>query len=200
MKTKFFTGLLVAVALLIGGPAFAHDHGGGGRGGGGGGRMSGAFSSGGRSFRSNPSFAFGGNSYYSRGGGGRSYAFGSRSGWSHDRQYNWNGHRYGWYGNGWYDIDPYPYAYYGYEYPYEYDSGPAYTVYGDSYYNGNGNGGGSAGVQVQDELARDGYYRGPVDGIVGPMTEAAIAAYQRDNGLRVTGTINHSLLASMGLD
>ncbi len=54
-------------------------------------------------------------------------------------------------------------------------------------------------AQVQADLARDGYYNGPVDGLVGPGTQAAIAAYQRDNGLRVTGTITNGLLRSLGI-
>jgi peptidoglycan hydrolase-like protein with peptidoglycan-binding domain len=58
----------------------------------------------------------------------------------------------------------------------------------------------SVPAQVQQELARDGYYQGPIDGILGPATQAAIAAYQRDNGLRVTGTINSHLLDALDLD
>jgi peptidoglycan hydrolase-like protein with peptidoglycan-binding domain len=53
---------------------------------------------------------------------------------------------------------------------------------------------------VQQELAREGYYRGSIDGQVGPLTRAAIAAYQKDNGLPVTGKITGDLLQSMGLD
>ena len=118
------------------------------------------------------SVAFGGSGYRNS-GGHRTYAFSYHDGWDHGRQYYWHGHHYGWYDNGWYIIDPFPYA-------------AAYD------------GGGSVAVQVQSDLANAGYYRGPVDGLVGPGTQAAIAAYQRDNGLAVTGTINGALLQSLG--
>jgi localization factor PodJL len=55
-------------------------------------------------------------------------------------------------------------------------------------------------VEVQQELAQLGYYQGPIDGIVGPVTQAAIAAYQRDNGLPATGAIDTRLLAALGSD
>lgn len=58
---------------------------------------------------------------------------------------------------------------------------------------------GSLDAQVQSELARRGYYRGPIDGDIGPGSRAAIARYQAERGLRVTGGIDGSLLASLGL-
>jgi len=208
MKTKFFAGL--AVALLFAGPAFAHDGRGGGGGGGGrvatfsggGGTRGFAFSRGsGGSFRS-PSVAFGGGSTSSRafargrGGGNYTYAFRSHSGWNPGSEYAWGGHHYRWYNNAWFIVDPYPYYA---DDPYYDDYGPAYTVYGQSDTDSD-----SAGVpvqaQVQQELAREGYYRGPIDGLVGPATRAAISAYQQDNGLRVTGTINGHLLDALDLD
>ena len=50
-----------------------------------------------------------------------------------------------------------------------------------------------------NELARRGYYNGPLDGAIGPKSSRAISRYQRDNGLRQTGTISQSLLRSLGL-
>jgi len=88
----------------------------------------------------------------------------------------------------------YPYGYYG-SYPYNY----SYGYYGynrpgyDTYANG------SIVIQVQSRLARAGYYRGPIDGVMGPRTRYAIQAYERDHGLRVDGTISGSLLRNMGL-
>jgi len=38
-------------------------------------------------------------------------------------------------------------------------------------------------ADTQAELRRLGYDPGPVDGIMGPKTRAALAAYQRDRGL-----------------
>jgi hypothetical protein len=54
-------------------------------------------------------------------------------------------------------------------------------------------------VAVQRRLARAGYYRGPLDGEIGPGTRAAIRAYQIDNGLAPTARINGALLDSLGL-
>ncbi len=71
--------------------------------------------------------------------------------------------------------------------PREYYSQPSYQSHsGDS--------------AVQRALARSGYYRGPIDGDIGPGSRNAIARYQQEHGLRVTGTINSSLIHSLGLD
>lgn len=66
--------------------------------------------------------------------------------------------------------------------------------YGQSSYGGN-----SMGASVQSALARRGYYRGYIDGQIGPQSSRAIARYQSEQGLRVTGGINASLLRSLGL-
>jgi hypothetical protein len=130
------------------------------------------------------SAAFGGNSNYVRGNNSHgTYAFASHSGWSHNRQYYWHGHHYRWYDNGWFIIDPFPLGY-GYWGP------------NTGYYYGSG---APVSIQVQAALQQQGYYQGPIDGIVGPQTEAAIAAYQQANGLRVTGTITHGLLYDLGV-
>ena len=54
-------------------------------------------------------------------------------------------------------------------------------------------------VNVQEELARAGYYDGPIDGVLGPMTREAIAAFQADNGLAVTSAIDEPTLATLGV-
>jgi N-acetylmuramoyl-L-alanine amidase len=54
-------------------------------------------------------------------------------------------------------------------------------------------------VNVQEALADAGYYDGPIDGVLGPMTRDAIAAFQADNGLAVTSAIDEPTLATMGL-
>ncbi len=46
---------------------------------------------------------------------------------------------------------------------------------------------------VQDRLTSLGYIVGAVDGRPGPGTQAAIKAFQSDNGLRVTGEIDEAL-------
>ena len=57
----------------------------------------------------------------------------------------------------------------------------------------------STEAAVQQVLAQAGYYRGPIDGNLGPASRQAIANYQADRGLRVTGYPTSSLLNSMGL-
>ena len=50
------------------------------------------------------------------------------------------------------------------------------------------------------KLRRDqGYYRGSVDGLIGPQTRGALASYQRDHGLVVTSAIDEPTLATLGL-
>ena len=51
---------------------------------------------------------------------------------------------------------------------------------------------------VQAELQRRGYDVGPVDGRLGPRTEAAIREYQQRNGLPVDGMPAPSLVDYMG--
>jgi len=96
-----------------------------------------------------------------------------------------------------YDYDDYPYYGYGTGY-YDGYSQPGYAVYGSA--DDSGDAQQSVPAEVQQDLARQGYYHGPIDGIVGPMTAVAIEAYQHDNGLRVTGTINGKLLDALDLE
>jgi Putative peptidoglycan binding domain len=55
------------------------------------------------------------------------------------------------------------------------------------------------GIAVQTKLAHRGYYHGRIDGMMGSATRDAISAFQRDNGLRVTGYINTDLLEALKL-
>ena len=64
------------------------------------------------------------------------------------------------------------------------------------YYGYSGN---STSAAVQQALARRGFYRGSIDGQIGRQSSQAIANYQQQQGLRVTGNINQSLLRSLGL-
>ncbi|TDU81224.1 putative peptidoglycan binding protein [Prosthecobacter fusiformis] len=57
----------------------------------------------------------------------------------------------------------------------------------------------STEMSVQRELAKRGYYNGPIDGSIGPGSRASIARYQRDRRLPVTGSIDSYLLRSLGL-
>lgn len=67
------------------------------------------------------------------------------------------------------------------------------------YYSRDGYRGLSVGASVQQALARQGYYRGGIDGQLGPYSRRSIARYQADHGLRPTGMINSSLLRSLRL-
>ncbi|PYJ22683.1 MAG: hypothetical protein DME99_04780 [Verrucomicrobia bacterium] len=121
----------------------------------------------------------------------------------------------------WWGLDPglYPFDYYGYgSYPYDYYNGYPYDYYNGypSDYNGDSNGdydyyndpGYDASDQdvnnptvsaVQSQLAKLGYYRGPIDGTLGDQTEDAMARYEEDHNLSVTGTITAAALQSLGL-
>jgi peptidoglycan hydrolase-like protein with peptidoglycan-binding domain len=50
---------------------------------------------------------------------------------------------------------------------------------------------------AQEALARLGYYRGPIDGITGPKTRAAVAKYQTDLGLPPDGKVSRDLVAQV---
>jgi hypothetical protein len=52
---------------------------------------------------------------------------------------------------------------------------------------------------VQSDLARQGYYRGMIDGVYGPQTRVAITRYQSNHGLQVTGSLTTATLRSLGL-
>ncbi|TDU71141.1 N-acetylmuramoyl-L-alanine amidase [Prosthecobacter fusiformis] len=52
---------------------------------------------------------------------------------------------------------------------------------------------------VQESLAELGYYDGPLDGDIGPMSRLAIANFQADNGLEPTGIIDETLVDYLGI-
>ena len=54
-------------------------------------------------------------------------------------------------------------------------------------------------ANVQSALQQQGYYRGEVDGLIGPLTRGAIADYQRDHGLYTTSTIDQPTLQALGM-
>jgi hypothetical protein len=93
--------------------------------------------------------------------------------------------------------------------PYYWDSGywyPAwgYDPYASYYYDGpiyayNDLPPDQVIANVQAALQAQGYYQGEVDGVLGPLTRAAIANYQRDQGLYITSAIDEPTLASLGM-
>jgi putative peptidoglycan binding protein len=94
-------------------------------------------------------------------------------------------------------------------FPFFFDAGywyPAWGYYPDAYYPYDGPIYGYNDLppdevigNVQTELYNEGYYNGPIDGVLGPDTRAAIADYQRDHGLAVTAAIDEPTVASLGL-
>jgi hypothetical protein len=104
----------------------------------------------------------------------------------------------------WFGLDPgfYPWDYLPYYaddyYPYDYyaDSQPYDNT--DSYNNGVPAADPTVEV-TQEELAQQGYYTGPVDGIFGATTRDAVAKYQTANQLDVTGSLSPDTLQSLGL-
>jgi len=139
--------------------------------------------------------------------------------WNHNTDHWWNGHRCHWFNGSWVVFDvgfwpwwgwPYwdPYYYYGYGYGYGYNDYPygyGYDqnyYYGEQYYDENGyadQGGYSTIAAVQQRLSHDGYYRGQIDGVFGSQTRAALAEFQSNHGLQVTGTLTNDTLAALGL-
>jgi hypothetical protein len=82
--------------------------------------------------------------------------------------------------------DPFFYGYYPYPYPYYYAGYPYYPYGGYGYGGGPNYGYGSDRASVADlqrRLARAGYYRGTIDGIMGPQTRRAMRAYRRDHNM-----------------
>jgi len=65
------------------------------------------------------------------------------------------------------------------------------------YYNSSAQSTDSDVASAQERLSRQGYYRGEIDGVLGPSTQRAIARYQRDTGLRETGTLTSETLRSL---
>lgn len=124
---------------------------------------------------------------------------------THYRDYHGHHGYYGGYGYGGYGYRPY----YGYGYPRYYGYGPSVGVsisrpsyYVDEpVYRGRVTSSASddLAMDVQTALRRRGYYRGSIDGDIGPGTRAAIRAYQADRGLTVTGRIDRSLVRSLGI-
>ncbi|MEW5726633.1 MAG: peptidoglycan-binding domain-containing protein [Pseudomonadota bacterium] len=52
-------------------------------------------------------------------------------------------------------------------------------------------------AQIQQQLQSQGLYDGPIDGLYGDRTQAALAAWQRQQGLQPTGQLNAQTLAAM---
>ena len=53
--------------------------------------------------------------------------------------------------------------------------------------------------QAQAQLQREGLYHGPIDGVVGPETRQALAAYQAREGLHQTASLDRDTVQRMNL-
>ena len=98
-------------------------------------------------------------------------------------------------GGGWYYWNA------GYWYPaWGYDNSAAYYPYdGPIYVGNNPTPLDQVVADVQTTLQEQGYYQGEVDGLVGPLTQEALAAYQSAQGLEPTSAIDEPTLAALGL-
>ena len=220
-------GMILAGTFLAP-SAWAFGHGGGGGGGRGGGGMRGGFSGGGFSHASfGGGFGRGsfGGMHGSFGGGHFAHGGFGHNGFG----IGFGGHvHHGFHGVGNRVFVSGGYGYYGY-YPYSYASYYPYADYGPDYYDvGTGNYGynmdyssnyypsdsvASAPISivpaatgtddlimdVQTALQGQGYYTGKIDGEVGPMTRAAIRAFQADHQLPLTGRMDMRLLHALGI-
>ena len=138
-------------------------------------------------------------------------------GWGHGG--NFHGHNGNFHGNRRFFFGPgfgfYAYPWWPWWWDYYYPAGPYYG-YDGGYYDGGGyNGGGydvsydpqnnSGGYSsqfnstraVQAALAWRGFYNGRIDGVMGPETRSAIEAFQKRQGLTVTGEIDSNLTKAL---
>jgi len=118
--------------------------------------------------------------------------------WDVNRVYTWGGHQWRCHDGIWAVIDI-GWPVYGFAYPFWYEGQVYGPVYRETYVADYPAWDLSLRIRVQTRLTEEGYYTGPIDGIFGPMTSGAIAAYQRDHDLPVTGRLNHELLVAMGI-
>ena len=89
----------------------------------------------------------------------------------------------------------------GYWYPaWGYDSGHEYYAYDAPIYVGKrAEPPDRVIADVQAALQDMGYYKGEVDGLIGPLTRDALTKYQTDNGMTVTAVIDEPTLDSLNM-
>jgi hypothetical protein len=89
----------------------------------------------------------------------------------------------------------------GYWFPaWGYDTSAAYYPYdGPIYVGQNPRPFDQVVADIQTLLQKQGYYRGEVDGLLGPQTQAALAAYQTAHGLPPTAVLDQPTVDSLGL-
>jgi hypothetical protein len=184
-----FAGILAIMPLS----AFAHGGGGGGHGGGsggGGGGHGGGSGSGhgaGGAGRGHAVGGFTGRAFTPGFNGTRGFftsrgdhdRFGDREFRGRDRDRRFRDFDGGFFGL---DATVYGYPDYNDDYPYSYYNSNEYLKIERT---------------VQEELAELGYYKGPVDGLIGPETERAIRWFQSVDKIPVTGRIDKATLNAL---
>jgi len=81
-----------------------------------------------------------------------------------------------------------------------YDESAAYYPYDGPIYAGpSGRPADQVVADVQGVLKEQGYYKGEIDGLVGPQTREALTAYQEAAGLPPTASVDEPTLESLGL-
>jgi Putative peptidoglycan binding domain len=128
--------------------------------------------------------------------------------WGHRSAHFWHHHWWCWDGGAWIGLDDgyYPwdyFPYYAYDY-YPYDYYPGYYADVEPYYNNEQvydsiPTSDPTVTAVQNDLAKLGYYKGAIDGLYGRTTRDAVARYQTDHRLTVTGTLTTQTLQLLGV-
>jgi hypothetical protein len=128
--------------------------------------------------------------------------------WDRRGAHFWNGHWWAWDGGTWLGLEAgfYPwdyFPYYSYDY-YPYDYYPGYYTDVEPYYEADGVNGNVPApdpnvTAVQPDLSKLGYYHGSIDGLYGRATRDAVAHYQTDHQLAVTGTLTTQTLQALGI-
>jgi hypothetical protein len=114
----------------------------------------------------------------------------NRDWWRH----HYHNTRFVLFGGGYYYLnDGYWYPAYGYS--------PIYNdySYSEPIYSYNDLAPGQVLENVQLALRDMGYYHGAIDGLIGPETRGALAAFQRDHGLVETAAVDEPTLVELGL-
>jgi hypothetical protein len=121
------------------------------------------------------------------------------------RSYRPEWHDQGWYRSRYSRVELIGGGYYyfnsGYWYPaWGYEPSAAYYAYdGPIYVGQRAEPPDQVIADVQAVLQEMGYYRGEVDGLLGPLTREALTAYQADQGLVTTAVIDQPTLDSLGM-
>ena len=227
MKWYSFVSCFLAAGSLVVFPDLSLAHGGGGGGGhgfGGGGFGGHSFGGGGSGGHAFGRSGFGGHGFGRSFGGFRgTRAFAERGVFSRvgrarfadrgfrGRDRDFRGRRFRDFNRSFFGFgfdgfgDPYYYPYdYSYYYPYDYPFYDPNSDYGDGVFLSTNNSGAGTLTKseqtvllVQSALAKRGYYRGMIDGVIGPRSRRAIRGFQNDQGLPVTGSIDGKLIKTL---